>query len=77
MATIDHSAYAPSSPALGFGESVFGAFHNFGRAIRARIAYRRTLQALDTLSHRQLADIGLEGEDLRVVAARMAQQTVR
>lgn len=77
MAAIDHSAYAPSAPALGLGDTLFSAAHRALRAVRVRIAARRTVDALNQLNARQLADIGLEATDLGHLAYEMAQRSIR
>ena len=77
MAAIDHSAYAPSSPAMGFGEGIFSTLHRAFRAVRVHIAARQTHNALTNLSTRQLNDIGLEGSDIRALAYEMAQRSIR
>ena len=71
MAAIDHSAYAPKPAYRGFANTVSGALAPIRRAVRRHLAYRQTLGALRALDDRQLADIGLEGADLDVVARRM------
>lgn len=77
MAAIDHSAYAPSSQAMGFGDGIFSTFTRAFRAIRVHIAARQTHTALSKLTCRQLADIGLEGSDIRHLSYEMAQRSIR
>lgn len=76
MAAIDHSAYTPSAPALGLGDSIFSAFHRAVRAVRVQIAAARTRAALSKLTARQLADIGLDGADLKELSLRMAERQI-
>lgn len=74
MAAIDHSAYAPSAPLAGVTATIRRTASNLTRAIRTQFAYRQTLSSLSKLSPRQLADIGLDANNLNALAFDMAKR---
>lgn len=68
MAVITHSDVISSVRSYGFAQGFTDFLYQIGTRLRQTIVERQTRTALERLSNRQLADIGMTREQIESVA---------